>query len=246
MSSFANYISDTECRNRQNVYTRTVMNPSKRMSEMQKMVSINGIWMVLLSCAGLSMTFGAIQTEEDHALLARDNSSAFGWNGPTFRRNYLSSLLAVFILIFCSATFWLLYLINPVRWVCAKTFISIVVTCVTGLVLIFGFVILVKPDEIIPNKTLKDDLVKLFITCILCFSSSLFFSRMGLSIEQRRRKGEFNHIEVTQDGIYDNSPLHVRMIPHCTDSNIPGISDDPPKYDSLALDTKLPNYTEIV
>ena len=38
-------------------------NPGRTLSEFQKMVSINGIWLILLACSGMSMTFSTMHSE---------------------------------------------------------------------------------------------------------------------------------------------------------------------------------------
>ena len=66
----------------------------------------------------------------------------------------------------------------------------------------------------------------------------------GFLIEQRRRKGEYS----IAGGLYtgtEDSPIFVRAISHETTQNIPGISDEPPKYESLTLDVQLPTYTDL-
>jgi len=144
--------------------------------------------------------------------------------------------------------YWLMFLINPARWVRSKTCSSLLVTLVTGLVIVYGFVLLLNPEEHFTAEIMKDDLVKLFITCVLVFASSLFFTRLGFLIEQKRRKGELSFQRANSDLIVEpgsSYSLHAQVMLDGTTVLIPGVSDPPPKYEDLSLDTRLPDYNDI-
>lgn len=189
--------------------------------------------MVLLACVGLSMTFTTMSMVE--------NAPNTGDIGNGLAMTYLRCLLSNFISIFLVATFWLMYLIDPLRWIKLKIVVSMLVTFWTAADIIFGFIILlnVKKSD---GDSIQDNRVKLFVITILCFSSSCFFSRMAFMIEKKRREGCFAQTLNVETG----SLLSTGTIfgAH-SNLNIPGISDKPPKYGDLELQCVLPSYTEV-
>ena len=131
-------------------------------------ISLNGIWMVLLACVGLSMTFTTMSLVEN----VPTYGVSTGDIGNGLAMTYLRCLLSNFISIFLVATFWLMYLIDPLRWIRLKIVVSMLVTFWTAADIIFGFIILlnVKKSD---GDTIQDNRVKLFVITILCFSSTL-------------------------------------------------------------------------
>ena len=194
--------------------------------------------MVLLACVGLSMTFttiGLIEQQQGGAVACIDICKELAIT-------YMRCLLANFISIFFVATFWLMFLIDPLRWIKVKIVISMLVTFWTAADIIFGFIILlnVEPKTEMDKVAVQihDNRVKLFVITILSFSSSCFFSRMAFMIEKKRREGAFTAHET--GSLLSNGTIQGTH----SNLNIPGISDKPPKYNDLELDT-LPSYEEV-
>lgn len=192
--------------------------------------------MVLLACVGLSMTFTTMSMVE-HVHM---HGVSTGDIGNDLAMTYLRCLLSNFISIFLVATFWLMYLIDPLRWIKLKIVVSMLVTFWTAADIIFGFIILlnVKKSE---GDSIQDNRVKLFVITILCFSSSCFFSRMAFMIEKKRREGCFAPINVETGSLISTGTIFGAH----SNLNIPGISDKPPKYSELELQCVLPSYSEV-
>lgn len=224
---------------------------SKFEMQLQKMISLNGIWMILLACAGLSIAFTTLSVWQTLPNEKKEFSTDKIF-GQDIQKIHLHFLLTNFSLIFFAATFWLVYLLNPLRWIRTKILASVLVTCCTAANIIFGFIILLnfkqspQEDEL---TELNNDTIKLFVITILIFSSSCFFTRMAFMIEKKRREGRFE-VENENEDISVLSSRTIYGVP--SNLNIPGVADKPPKYDELQiLDQKydenntLPNYGDL-
>ena len=196
--------------------------------------------MVLLACVGLSMTFTTM------GLIEKADTGQKADIGPGLAMTYLRCLLSNFISIFLVATFWLMYLIDPLRWIKMKIVVSMMVTFWTAADIIFGFIILlnVNKSDVIDGDTIQDNRVKLFVITILSFSSSCFFSRMAFMIDKKRREGCFN-VNLNGNGETGSLLSHGTIPGAHSNLNIPGISDKPPKYGDLELQCVLPSYSEV-